>query len=155
MHVTSLKWPPPLITFDDFRYPPPCLYFPSKFEWSRPLNPAKVFIDQDSLEYTLWIQDSSYWIRDSLSVELEFQIPCAEYSGFHRKDFQGSWFYKQKLPRFQNPAYLTCYKSSLSHPSFDCDDEMLLFLIKSKFKRIRSNFFIIWIQNTALKCCSI
>ena len=71
-----------------------------------------------------------------------------------RKDFQDSGFYKQKLPRFQNPGYLTCYESSLSHPSFDCDDEMLLFLIKSKFERIRSNFFIIWIQNTVLKCCS-
>ena len=46
----SLHWSdPPLITFDDFRYPPLRLYFPSKFEWSRPLNPAKVFIDQDSL----------------------------------------------------------------------------------------------------------
>ena len=115
------------------------------FHWSR---------QSRIIEYTLWIQDSWYWIRDSLSVELEFQIPCAEYSVFHRKDFQGSWFYKQKLPRFQNPAYLTCYESLLSHLSFDCDNEMLMFFIKSKFKRIGSKFFNIWIQNTALKCCS-
>ena len=35
LNVTSLKWSP-LITFDDFRNPPPppCLYFLSKFEWS-------------------------------------------------------------------------------------------------------------------------
>ena len=44
--VTSLKRSP-LITFNDFRYPPPpiCLHFPSKFQWFPPLNPSKVFSD--------------------------------------------------------------------------------------------------------------
>ena len=206
----------PLITFDDFRDAPPCLHFPSKFEWfplwilpkfsliplfgsQKRLIPAFVLLQ---IRWTPQIPPGGKWwsdpkiaevmlksagvfreassfapwegLQDSLGLSssrcgfripgIGLGIPCQwslnsrflvlNIPDSTRKDFQDSGFYKQKLPRFQNPGYLTCYESSLSHPSFDCDDEMLLFLIKSKFERIRSNFFIIWIQNTAQKCCS-
>ena len=36
------------LTFDDFRDPPQCLHFPSKFDCS-PLNPSKVFSDSPLL----------------------------------------------------------------------------------------------------------
>ena len=69
------------------------LYYPmiqfliSKFS---PMISWKVWVGPIvTLDFALWIQDSWYWIRDSLSVELEFQIPCAEYSGFLKKRFPG------------------------------------------------------------------
>ena len=57
LHVSDP--PPPPITFDDF------LHFPSKFEWSPPLNPSKVFSDPPLLRSQLRLIPPSVLLKSS------------------------------------------------------------------------------------------
>ena len=58
----------------------------------------------------LWIPDPRYWIPDSFSVELSFQIPIFSrildpWSLIPDSKAKDSWFHQQKFTAFRNPYY--------------------------------------------------